>query len=385
MSEIFLHCLIPYYDHEGESFDQYKEFCNRISKKLNKYFPGKSVKVILNHAWEITNKHELESIYNFFKKSLKNHRVFLIYSTSYDGQPDIPEIINYDFFQNMTYNMYYGKHHKISEEWNSTDNFRGLFLTGKPNKAHRVIPLKYFYENDFLKNNLEWSFHYNDLYKDYIANTLNLDDQELLKFLQVSQKTPDNVSISNDGQFNHNGFPYDEYMYKNTNWSIVSETFFENQTIWITEKTYRSILNKHPYVIFGPRGILQRLKHMGYRTFDYCMKYTYDDLPDDERMETILENIHCIKDNWESIDKNRLNSDIEFNFNILKNNSTKDHKRLVKKLVESNKIILADLTNIDTDIKEVEIRDLLTGKQHLVFYNWFGESDPFYGDFNDLG
>lgn len=383
MSDAFLHCLLPYYDHEKDSLDQYQELYIKIESALTRYFKNQSVTLILNHAWEITCSKELETIYNFFKTKFKKNKIILIYSVSYDRQPDNQDIISYNFFQNLTVNSYKSKGHEISETWNYTENFKGLFLTGKPNKLQRILPLSYFYDNGYLNENLEWSFHYQDHHYDYLKENLNYNETELKTFIEAVSRKPDEIKEF-DQSFDHNGFPYDVNLYRDTNWSIISESSYENEIMWITEKTYRAILNRHPFFILGQQGTLESLKSKGYRTFDYVCKYPYDNLKNEERLYTVLKNINWLRDNWNTIDVKRIRADVEYNFNILEKNCIKEHKRLAKILISKNKIVLADLATIKESIRTVNLDDLYSGRLHLIYYNWFGEPDPIYGYIDDL-
>jgi hypothetical protein len=66
---------------------------------------------------------------------------------------------------------------------------------------------------------------------------------------------------------------YPSHFYK-TAVSIVSET---TQNEWFpTEKTYKSLMLGHPFVIFGGQHSLAKLKNLGFQTFDPVIDESYD-------------------------------------------------------------------------------------------------------------
>jgi len=62
--------------------------------------------------------------------------------------------------------------------------------------------------------------------------------------------------------------------------NIVTETLFDDQSIFLTEKTYKPIYMCHPFIIFGNPYSLRKLKELGYKTFDKWWDESYDDETD---------------------------------------------------------------------------------------------------------
>jgi hypothetical protein len=58
---------------------------------------------------------------------------------------------------------------------------------------------------------------------------------------------------------------------------LIAETHFDgNQEFHPTEKTYRAIANKHPFIVASTPFFLSKLKHKGYRTFSNLIDENYD-------------------------------------------------------------------------------------------------------------
>ena len=65
-------------------------------------------------------------------------------------------------------------------------------------------------------------------------------------------------------------------VYDSTLISVVTESNFVNKQIYHSEKTWKPIANKHPFIIVGPAGSLEKLKSLGYRTFSDFWDESYD-------------------------------------------------------------------------------------------------------------
>jgi len=108
--------------------------------------------------------------------------------------------------------------------------------------------------------------------------------------------------------------------------SVISEASFsdDENTVFISEKTFKSIASFHPFIIFGNKGSLKKLKEMGYKTFDGFIDESYDELSTFERMDAIINSIKKInyindKLSWFMSMQEILNH----NYEVLKRNSEK--------------------------------------------------------------
>lgn len=64
--------------------------------------------------------------------------------------------------------------------------------------------------------------------------------------------------------------------YQDAHWNFVLETHFDIGTKFLTEKTFKPILNLQPFLIAGPPLSLKLLKELGYKTFDGYIDESYD-------------------------------------------------------------------------------------------------------------
>lgn len=106
---------------------------------------------------------------------------------------------------------------------------------------------------------------------------LTIQDETFIDDIMQYWGSKDNVPLttSNSSQ----GYSDNSSIYDQSQVSYICETWepkqFSEHT-FITEKTYRSILNRHPFVIQGPNGILADLKSKGFKTFSPFIDENYE-------------------------------------------------------------------------------------------------------------
>ena len=81
--------------------------------------------------------------------------------------------------------------------------------------------------------------------------------------------------------------------------NIVTETLFDADSIFISEKTYKPIYLCQPFIIFGNPHTLKKLKELGYKTFDKWWDESYDNETDiNERFIKIVNILEQISE-WD--------------------------------------------------------------------------------------
>lgn len=104
--------------------------------------------------------------------------------------------------------------------------------------------------------------------------------------------------------------------------SVITESNYYTEDVFNTEKTWKAIANKHPFIIVGPKDSLKYLKSLGYKTFSDFFDESYDDIENPfQRLLTITKLCKTI-DDWDFEKKrnffNETVSITEYNFNLLK-------------------------------------------------------------------
>lgn len=60
---------------------------------------------------------------------------------------------------------------------------------------------------------------------------------------------------------------------------LICETFSNGNVFFVTEKFWRAVATKTPFIIQGPRYFIKRLKQLGFQTFDRWWSEGYDEDP----------------------------------------------------------------------------------------------------------
>ena len=88
-----------------------------------------------------------------------------------------------------------------------------------------------------------------------------------------------------------------EQRYFNPNWynktcfSLVVESLVHG-TDFITEKTFKPIAFKHPFMVFGQIDTLSNLHKLGFETFNNLFDESYDKISDvNKKIDKLIENI----------------------------------------------------------------------------------------------
>ena len=86
-------------------------------------------------------------------------------------------------------------------------------------------------------------------------------------------------------------------VYENTWVSLITESSFFNyeESIFISEKTFKAIACMHPFIIVGSKHSLKYLKSLGYKTFEGFIDESYDECDDNHRFDAIIISLNKIK------------------------------------------------------------------------------------------
>jgi len=76
-------------------------------------------------------------------------------------------------------------------------------------------------------------------------------------------------------------------------WHIVTETVFYYDKLHLTEKIFKPIVSKQPFMLLAAPGNLAYLKSYGFKTFDSVIDETYDLIQDNDlRIEAVVKQLH---------------------------------------------------------------------------------------------
>ena len=76
-------------------------------------------------------------------------------------------------------------------------------------------------------------------------------------------------------------------------WHVVTETVFYHNKLHLTEKIFKPIVSKQPFMLLAAPGNLEYLRSYGFKTFDSVIDESYDNIIDNDlRTEAIVKQLH---------------------------------------------------------------------------------------------
>jgi len=107
---------------------------------------------------------------------------------------------------------------------------------------------------------------------------------------------------------------------------IVTETCYWEKKHHLTEKIFKPIIARQPFVLLAPRNNLAYLKSYGFRTFDRWWDESYDEIADPvHRLQAVVEIVKslCARSDQELTDLlHEMNDTLEHNYRLLESGQT---------------------------------------------------------------
>ena len=143
---------------------------------------------------------------------------------------------------------------------------------------------------------------------------------------EVAQRFYQRCPLVIDGETDINkmceDFGHTQDYYKDTLVSIITETNYNAEECTLTEKSFKPLYNKHPFIIVGVPGSIQGLKDLGFQTFSEFWSEEYDQIERPNERFLALEKIFIEIGSWtpdQVLDfKRRVKPILEHNFHMFK-------------------------------------------------------------------
>jgi hypothetical protein len=214
-------------------------------------------------------------------------------------------------------------------------------------------------KNDLLKKSY-YSFFDDTMYGEFrhlLANLrTNLSDSLYRTIVSeyITHKSIFPLKLNINSNENINFIKEDDLTYfRESYFSLVTETYFfpshwlkskdgtileDDQTIFFSEKIFKPILMKHPFVLVGRPHALSYLRNLGYKTFSPFINESYDDIEnDEERLIAIVEEVSRLDkftvNEWLEWQAN-IKSIVEHNHNVI--SSRKKYEYAQRKVIDDN-------------------------------------------------
>lgn len=206
----------------------------------------------------------------------------------------------------------------------SFDNIMKTFLClNRRFRWHRNILFSLFYKYDLLKDSY---FSMPDIHPDGTGqlwkdqcdvgfiNSHGLEVDNLQKILPLRVDKVDYARMVHDSTRSMKNF------YETSLISLVTETTCDTYALQVSEKTYKPIMYKIPFIIVNSIGALKYLRNAGYKTFSDFFDEGYDEIIDTrERIERIAHVCKTINE-WSVEDKQKFfyetRSIVDYNYQV---------------------------------------------------------------------
>ena len=325
-------CYYPFFLREPFSLKDF-DFCKLIDPEHLQQLKDREIiplVCMLSESWPLFNLEPTRIFRNsaYFniidqleKNNIKEEDVVWLTCNKYMTQdPRIKaKFIHFDFFLEQQ-KVLENKFLRLTEI-----KHRYLSMAQGVPRHHRYAMTYQLYKNNLLEHgavscSAYENFHYNTRPGTTDEYMSKLENFEQTVFDSFKQSLPHTI----DNQINIHQVGNDEsHLFENVFVNLVNETHQPDNTVFITEKTYRSINYCRPFIINGDTGSLQYLKEMGFKTFDKCWDESYDtEKNDHEKINKITKIIQHIC----GLDHARLMTlyesmlpVLEHNYNVLKN------------------------------------------------------------------
>lgn len=240
-----------------------------------------------------------------------------------------------DWYRNYPY-------FNIEEKYNNT--FMSLNHLWQDDRSYRLYLLSKLKEKEIIVKGAV-SLHCDSIER--IKQEFSEPDCKLSTKAKVSiyknfnnQKLPiiaDKINIL--GNASASGALIDLKFNKSALWHLVSETVFYYDKRHLTEKIFKPIVSKRPFILVGATNNLAYLKEYGFQTFDKWIDESYDTITDnDDRIDAIVEQLSVLCTMDKTAEKRmylEMQEVLDYNFNHFYNGKFK--YKISKELVDNFK------------------------------------------------
>jgi hypothetical protein len=313
-------------------FSNYSEkIIDRIKKKL-------PTRVLIDFGREtgVSEDDFTETLTRFKQMGLEENQITFSFNTSAKKLwlENHNQIIFSDYFA-ISASSLHTQHNQPASIVNVKDRpLRVNFLTAKLHKKSRAHMLNALFESNLRHSTL----------LGILGNSKHLDDEfktnsEFVKFVDSNRGSLDNVptQVARDESghpdvLTSQGWSNNCDIYDKSAVSIICETHETNDSTFVTEKTYRSILNRHPFVIRAAFPILKHLQALGFKTFSDFIDESYD-----ESSEISLEYSNLLVERAEQLlsavkqHPEKIQAVVDHNYNMLLRHGQAELDRLVSR------------------------------------------------------
>lgn len=258
-----------------------KENWQVITDWANRY-PGR---IIFSNPAEGSQTIQLQCTRLRISDMIADGRIGLL--TSGDLEPGWRYCKTDCYFSNLvTYDENTQAQQELAQDLQHDRPYDYLFLNGRL-RPHRKILIDGLRARGLLDRAL-WT-NLNSRVEMSFTSVLTPDPDEPIRLLpeqyEIPRARPNLDAVPRSGFVKHELFNntwgdaiINYRCYRDTWFSLVSETIFDYPYTFRTEKIWKPIMMAHPFVVAANRGFLRDLQTAGFRTFAHLIDETYDEI-----------------------------------------------------------------------------------------------------------
>jgi hypothetical protein len=207
----------------------------------------------------------------------------------------------------------------IDYKTKNEEKIKSFACLNKRIRPHRVWFYNYLYHSGLLNKGL---VSMNDFPKHWYNWEGKMIESDVLD--KITKKLPLRVYGKPNDELSDNFYinRFNDEICLDTFVTVISEAHCgdSDQTMFLSEKTFKLIACRHPFMFLGNKNSLKMMRKIGYKTFDGFIDEGYDSLPTHERLEYLIESIRKVDNIKNKIEWFKsMEHIIEHNYNTLIN------------------------------------------------------------------
>jgi len=207
-------------------------------------------------------------------------------------------------FNNEIYDNYGKIQDNVIFDKDSKERDKYFLLLNRAPRIHRMAFISWLNSENLLENTLTsypseklapYNFSKKSDLSVYFSRMLCLDRKTKSKCLSgwkdlEENKLPLIVDVDEWGT-NHYSTSVD-WLYSKTFFSVVTESIYDDLSVFLDEKIWKPIYNYHPFLMIGCPNSLVKLRELGFKTFHPFIDESYDlEINHGKRMGMVVEEI----------------------------------------------------------------------------------------------
>ena len=278
-----------------------------IPETVYNFIKNNDIKLLFTSMPDPCNDATYKLAFKYIKEKLPSNKYYII-----DSNRRLKDILSFDFFleesiinRNQFFKPYPTDLGYVSEkiELNELDGYRNkkfISFNRSVDKEHRLSLL-----NEYLTGNYSDSYFsfllkvegYSHVYT-LDGSTPKIDINYFNKHIPIELDTQ---KISDKSDFRVND-AFKKELFLDSCINLVTESSFELNELFISEKILKPIINYQPFIVFSSYGYLKHLKTYGFKTFSDFWDESYDDIENpNRRFFALLKLVRSLND--KSIDE----------------------------------------------------------------------------------